>query len=371
MLIKQFDFDYYFRSACVYSRKVEYLYQLVFRVLDIVADRNTNEEQHKKDGDPELNFCSEPQFISLDDIIEAKSSAIDLVERDAHADSSAIAQVQSPLLLTMSLDADMDDSSDPNKDFRLASASIHSSGALLLDARFASYLDGNVARRSTWGLEGSVERVRSGDQSPALSLIAQNSKFNANENCSPSMDVIPEFQAEEDCHDESDDSDPFPQTNKSYIRPSNPPEANANRVQLPTDALTSCAQNRNDVWAMLNPHEDTSSRERPFRKGKTYRKPCIAANSEAKDIKLCCTQLSIRSHQARSLRLPYFADFSSHFIQERNRKLAQKLADARAQSVSMSCDTMHQLGMMLNLDSAVSCQPVKSLLSPELTSNAG
>ena len=344
------------RSACVYSRKVEYLYQLVFRVMDIIADRqrDQNDDPNRKEADPEQIFGSEPQFIALDDIPEAKSSTIDLVERDDQATSSAISQAQSPLLLTMSLDADMDDTGDPNKDFRLASASIHSSGALLLDARFASFLDGNLGRRSTWGVASSVEKARTGDQSPLLSLIAQDQGMNA-VGCSPdklAMDGIPEFEPEEDYNNVSDAEDAYLDSEDKDLRQSTMYNGDPSTHDR-CDGRPPPATSKEDVWCMLNPHEDTSAREKPLRKGKTSRRPKIDCKVQDFDTKMCWAQLSIRSHQTRSLRLPYFPDFSSHFIQERNKKLAQKLADARARTVSLSSESMHQLGLMLNLDAGV------------------
>jgi condensin-2 complex subunit H2 len=350
------------RSACVYSRKVEYLYQLVFRVLDIIADRQRdhNDDANRKEADPEQNFGSEPQFIALDDIPEAKSSTIDLVERDDMVNSSIISQSQSPLLLTMSLEADRDDNSDPNKDFRLASASIHSSGALLLDARFASFLDGNLARKSTWDMPGSVERARNGDHSPAMSLITENQAMNSDRNGSPdrlAMDGIPEFQPEDDYNDASDADDAYLDSDDRDLRQSMMPEAKPNSAQDRCDGRPPAAKPKDDVWGMLDPHDASSSREKPFQKGKTARRPKVDSKRQDLDAKVCWAQLSVRSHQTRSFRLPYFPDFSAHFIQERNKKLAQKLADARARTVSLSSESMHQLGLLLNLDAGVTHPP--------------
>lgn len=135
-------------STCVYSRKVEYLYQLVFRVLDIIADR-----QRKLDGpegaenneDPDAAFPDEPEFISLDDIQAAKRSAIDMVEKEGgenEADNTIM--VRSPvILMQINIESDLE-SDDPNKDFKLASAAVHSSGALLLEPRYQSMLDNSL-----------------------------------------------------------------------------------------------------------------------------------------------------------------------------------------------------------------------------------
>lgn len=135
-------------STCVYSRKVEYLYQLVFRVLDIITDR-----QRKLDGpegaenneDPDAAFPDEPGFIALDDIQAAKRSAIDMVEKEGgenEADNTVM--VRSPvILMQINLESDLQ-SNDPNKDFKLASAAVHSSGALLLEPRYQSMLDNSL-----------------------------------------------------------------------------------------------------------------------------------------------------------------------------------------------------------------------------------
>jgi condensin-2 complex subunit H2 len=134
-------------STCVYSRKVEYLYQLVFKVLDIIADR-----QRKSDGadgnanseDPDSAFPEEPEFISLDDIVPAKRSAIDMVEKpNASGVDNTVIPRSPTLLMQINLEGDSENT-DPNKDFKLASAAVHSSGALLLEPRMQYMLDGNL-----------------------------------------------------------------------------------------------------------------------------------------------------------------------------------------------------------------------------------
>jgi hypothetical protein len=339
----------------VYSRKVEYLYQLVFRVMDIIADRqrNANEGSNKKDGDPENEFPCEPQFIALDDISEAKSSAIDLNEREDLVGNNSHSIASSPILLTMSLEADMDDTSDPNKDFRLASASVHSSGALLLDARFAALLDGNANnfRRSTWGAGSSVERPRTADQSPSMSLSGQNHVIDGQDRIDNlGMEGIPEFQPEQDCPDDSDGDGAYLDCDQNEHRPTDA------ELEQKESRRGGCGGNsplptNEDIWCMLNPHEETSSKEKPYRKGKSSRRPQNITKCQEMDSSW--SQLSVRSHQSRSLRLPYFPDFSWLFMQERNKRLAQKLADARARTVSLPSESMHQLGLMLNLDAGV------------------
>ncbi len=134
-------------STCVYSRKVEYLYQLVFRVLDIIADRQRKAENgdgNTNNDDPDSAFPEEPEFISLDDIAPAKRSAIDMVEKPNASGVDNTVIPRSPILLMqINLEADVENS-DPNKDFKLASAAVHSSGALLLEPRMQYLLDSNL-----------------------------------------------------------------------------------------------------------------------------------------------------------------------------------------------------------------------------------
>jgi hypothetical protein len=148
-------------TTCVYSRKVEYLHRLVLQVLDVI-DHKLSKELRKDaaadgDQDAEKDFPADPEFISLDDIPEAKSQAIDMVEtlddmRNATANGDTDLAV-GPLVVMMNIEVD-NDNPDPNKDLRLSSAMMHESGALLLDPCSASFIDMNLQPRKSLQMSG-------------------------------------------------------------------------------------------------------------------------------------------------------------------------------------------------------------------------
>jgi hypothetical protein len=129
-------------STSVYSRKVEYLHRLVLQVLDVI-DHKLSRELRKDaaeqgENDPEDEFPADPEFISLDDIPEAKSSAIDMVEKnDAARDGADDALSGAPMVVMMNMEVD-NDNPDPNKDLRLSSAMMHESGAHILKSSLYS-----------------------------------------------------------------------------------------------------------------------------------------------------------------------------------------------------------------------------------------
>jgi hypothetical protein len=61
-------------SACVYSKKVEYLHSLVYQALEFVADRKVKSLKNKGKADAgnqdDDEFDDEEHFLSLDDTLE-------------------------------------------------------------------------------------------------------------------------------------------------------------------------------------------------------------------------------------------------------------------------------------------------------------
>jgi hypothetical protein len=111
-------------SACVYSKKVEYLYSLVYQTLNRVSDKERAPQQlpavdeRGVDADaPRLGTSDE--FLTLDDLPEA--SNLYLVEDEGQGDEATM--TKSPLLI---LSAPAELGSDTG-------ASMHASGVLMLD----------------------------------------------------------------------------------------------------------------------------------------------------------------------------------------------------------------------------------------------
>lgn len=100
-------------TTCVYSRKVEYLHRLVLQVLDVI-DHKLSTELRKDaaaegEQDAEGAFQSDPEFISLDDIPEAKSAAIDMAEKNDEAREVVDDDLTGgPLVVMMNIEVDND-----------------------------------------------------------------------------------------------------------------------------------------------------------------------------------------------------------------------------------------------------------------------
>lgn len=64
-------------SACVYSKKVEYLHSLVYQALEFVAERKVKAVRSKglADAGAEDEFDDEERFLSLDDTLEGMPNA--------------------------------------------------------------------------------------------------------------------------------------------------------------------------------------------------------------------------------------------------------------------------------------------------------
>ncbi len=71
-------------SACVYSKKVEYLHSLVYQALEFVADRKVKSLKSKGKADAGLQdddeFDDEEHFLSLDDTLEGENKDIRQLE---------------------------------------------------------------------------------------------------------------------------------------------------------------------------------------------------------------------------------------------------------------------------------------------------
>ncbi|XP_012940364.1 condensin-2 complex subunit H2 [Aplysia californica] len=88
-------------SAGVYAKKVEYLYGLVFQVLDLVTQKkkqkNKSGEEGEENGGEEDNFADDDQFLLLDDIEETEGSY--MKEVDTSTSKSVLPIPQMPTCL--------------------------------------------------------------------------------------------------------------------------------------------------------------------------------------------------------------------------------------------------------------------------------
>ncbi|XP_020838519.1 condensin-2 complex subunit H2 isoform X2 [Phascolarctos cinereus] len=133
-------------SACVYSKKVEYLYSLVYQALDFISGKKRSKQATSVQPDGQNTDDSggarpepEEEFLSLDDLPDSRANI------DLKNDHSSIAVPVIPLVPMALVPPDEEEKkSNPlysrrgevlasRKDFRMNTSSPHPSGAFLLE----------------------------------------------------------------------------------------------------------------------------------------------------------------------------------------------------------------------------------------------
>ncbi|KAK9810243.1 hypothetical protein WJX72_007164 [[Myrmecia] bisecta] len=170
-------------SACVYSKKVEYLHTLVHQALEFIAEkrkRDTSRSNNTQADDDFDEFDDEEQFLNLDDVLE-EGTEIDL---DENSGSHAAPPARPPAALLALEDSGGCQGDGDAGNYRIANCSVHLSGALLLESRDGDFLDEFLQRSgSTAGPSQHAEQMQ--QQAQALSREQQSSVDPAEGACMP------------------------------------------------------------------------------------------------------------------------------------------------------------------------------------------
>ncbi|XP_071590444.1 LOW QUALITY PROTEIN: condensin-2 complex subunit H2 [Heliangelus exortis] len=133
-------------SACVYSRKVEYLYSLVYQALDFISNKKREKlpSSLRPDGtDADATFGAggkKEEFLSLDDIQDSAQASVDL-QRD-HPPNAVTIVPLTPLSLVPPEETEKRDNPllshrgellASRRDFRMNTSTPHPTGAFLLE----------------------------------------------------------------------------------------------------------------------------------------------------------------------------------------------------------------------------------------------
>ncbi|XP_056653502.1 condensin-2 complex subunit H2 isoform X2 [Monodelphis domestica] len=133
-------------SACVYSKKVEYLYSLVYQALDFISGKKRNKQPTsvQPDGHDEDASCGahpepEEEFLSLDDLADPRANI------DLKNDQTPNAVLVIPLVPMALVPPDEEEKKNSplysrqgeilasRKDFRMNTSTPHPSGAFMLE----------------------------------------------------------------------------------------------------------------------------------------------------------------------------------------------------------------------------------------------
>ncbi|XWS14109.1 hypothetical protein CRYUN_Cryun36dG0094900 [Craigia yunnanensis] len=262
-------------SVQVYSRKVEYLYNLVLHALEFLSQKRQQDQQKGTPAQPEqsASYASSDgdndQFWGLDDIpVEAKIS----LDSSANKDTLLNHFVKPPANLVI-LEGDcLDNSGDGSEleSYLLATNDLYQDFILLdpCDAvAIDNYLKGDEAGKGEYGTHrGSSRRKsfqspswRSGGTAHKLSL-GKNKDANVNQSPRPDCGL-----GVNDCN----------------MGPDPPAADNSGNVDHGFDMDYRYSESRdlddsddddNDPWKPLNPHKPGNLKVRPFRKVKAFRR---------------------------------------------------------------------------------------------------
>ncbi|XP_077196645.1 condensin-2 complex subunit H2 isoform X2 [Paroedura picta] len=156
-------------SACIYSKKVEYLYSLVYQALDCISNKKREKQPASvgEDGaDKDVSAgpeSEEERFLSLDDIQESSRASTDLRENHQHRAVSVVPLT--PMALVPPEEADKKDNPlfsrkgeilASRKDFTMNTCTPHANGAFMVELAQLSPTRCPSGRNGQWDGGNSV-----------------------------------------------------------------------------------------------------------------------------------------------------------------------------------------------------------------------
>ncbi|NXL05205.1 CNDH2 protein, partial [Mesembrinibis cayennensis] len=287
-------------SACIYSRKVEYLYSLVYQTLDFISNKKREKQpssvgQDGKDTDATFGEEEEEEFLSLDDIKDSSQANVDM-KKDHQPNAVNIVPL-TPMSLVPPEEAEKRDNPlfsrkgeilASRKDFRMNTCTPHATGAFLLELaglsptclqeRQHAGSPGRAAGTPSCVLGSGREHVGAGGAPiQALSFSEDGEAFMAFGHLVP-----PPGAAEPDDDDSrgddvpgapEDDVEMAPAANERVEAQRSAPRAKGYVLREPAPAEDPKAHVKEmlDPWQSLDPFGD--SEDKPFKKGRPFLVP--------------------------------------------------------------------------------------------------
>jgi len=360
-------------SACVYSRKVEYLYNLVYQTLELVSlKRKPLQSSVDEDGvDKDVNLQKEEddELLTLDDLRESKD--IDLREDDRFSRNRAVLLPRTPVAFWTHLDKSFTSSKvdlvsangdiiGKRDDFKMNTSIIHDSGALILDSSDFQLMDNNLnlipRSERIWTPSKLANKIRDNNH--------QNNQNNQNNNDENN------HQRQDDSGFDFDDNDYGNNDENNHINNQNNNDENNNNIDNYDDnhltinrpswqsdtfgGFGNRAENESiggyvDPWAMIDPHQTGAFPEKPFKKAR------IAKNVEKRRTVLGESQLmnnvntflnALQKSQKHAIpkttiKAPLYPEFDYLFAKENKRRKALIQKEKEQLEISISRHDSH------------------------------
>ncbi|KAM6436356.1 condensin-2 complex subunit H2 isoform 2-T2 [Liasis olivaceus] len=281
-------------SACIYSKKVEYLYSLVYQALDFISNKKREKQPASvgvdgADGDVSAGpGAEEEEFLSLDDIQDTSRANMDLRDDQQHNTVNIVPLT--PMALVPPEEAEKKDNPlfsqkgeilASRKDFRMNTCTPHSNGLFMLELAGRSPTQCQAGRNCDWGrgnpmgvqslapAAGSTPVDVSMCETPVLALDfsgegrAAKPVGDNEEGCDDFLADVPE-EGPEVSHAGAEEHIAHQMSaprRKGYMLRERPPALDANAH--PKEAA--------DPWRGLDPF--SSSEDKPLKKGRPFAVP--------------------------------------------------------------------------------------------------
>ncbi|NXI93575.1 CNDH2 protein, partial [Psophia crepitans] len=284
-------------SACIYSRKVEYLYSLVYQTLDFISNKKRQKQPCSvgpdgRDADATFGAEEEQEFLSLDDIRDTSEVTVDM--KNDHQPNAVNIVPLTPMSLVPPEEAEKRDNPlfsrrgellASRKDFRMNTCTPHASGAFLLE--LAGFSPTRLQERMCEGSPGRATGtppcvLGSGRERSSVGGAPVQALSFSEEGGETSLVPLPGSAGP--CDDDGGGGDDVPWAPEPHVemtaaanehleaqRSAPRVKGYALRERAPAEDPKAHIKEMLDPWQSLDPFGD--SEDKPFKKGRPFLLP--------------------------------------------------------------------------------------------------
>ncbi|XP_076450390.1 condensin-2 complex subunit H2-like [Babylonia areolata] len=325
-------------SACVYSKKVEYLYSLAYQVLDMIVNKKKQQKASSVDAegnDADADFPEEDkeEFLSLDD---TKAASKEKLQNREDPDKECHVHPQTPMNLIAQEDGEKEAAEINNNkgevlghlsDFQMNCSTLQPQGGVFLDSNLLPLLHSRLR------LLASSTPFPKHERAPMEKSIQEEAREADLPPPPPPDDVSMDDGGFEPLEA------PGPEDTQPPQEESLPRRSERKKVQFAVPKPKPVV----DHWALKDPYSPGKLAEKPLRKGQTFRVPTglqVTAGGKkrkraAKEKKTTAdvpiwefVQMRVFSHRPKFPKnpclVPSFPEFDDMFWKEFKRRQEKK-----------------------------------------------
>ncbi|XP_004438065.2 PREDICTED: condensin-2 complex subunit H2 isoform X2 [Ceratotherium simum simum] len=341
-------------SACVYSKKVEYLYSLVYQALDFISGKkrakqlsSAREDGASGDASSRATQEVEDEFLSLDDLPDSRAS-VDL--RNDQAPSEVLIVPLLPMALVAPDEVEKNDSPlyscqgevlASRKDFRMNTCTPHPRGAFMLEPVGVSPMETLLPRNQKEARRAEEQPM----EVPGCSSLVPALSISQEPGTSPGGPMVGGGGEDEDAEGAADLPEVMapevslePQEPRTLQQSDAQPGRCVLRERREALEPASRLQETPDPWQSLDPFDSLDAK--PFKKGRPYSvPPCVEESPGQKRKRKGAAKLQ-DFHQW------YLATYAEHTDSRRPRRKGPSFADMEVlywQHVREQLETLRKL----------------------------